>query len=64
MNIKFYIYNIEQLTEYDTVQIQRLIKVEDEKTIHGFDNDKEAENWISDFGLKGLEYIILKSIRI
>ncbi len=64
MNIKFYIYNIEQHTEYDAVQNQRLIKVENEKTIHGFNSDKEAENWISDFGLKGFEYIILKSLRI
>ena len=64
MITKYYIFNIEQHTEYDTVQNQRLIKVEDEKTIHGFDTDEEAENWISDFGLKGLEYVILKTIKI
>lgn len=64
MNIKFYVFNIEQHNEYDTVQTQRLIKIENEKTIQGFASEKEAENWISDFGKKNVEYIILKSIKI
>lgn len=64
MNFKFYVYNIEQHIEYDTIQNQRLIKVENEKTFDGFESEKEAENWISEFGKKNTEYIILKSIKI
>ena len=64
MNIKFYVYNIEQHNEYDSIKTQRLIKVESEKTIYGFDSETKAENWISEFGIKNTEYIILKSIKI
>jgi hypothetical protein len=63
MNIKFYIYNIEQHNEYDSVQIQRIIKVENENTLEGFKSEIEAENWISEFGKNDLEYVILKSIK-
>ena len=64
MNIKFYVYNIVQHNEYESIKTQRLIKVESEKTIYGFDSETMAENWISEFGIINTEYIILKSIKI
>ena len=39
MNIKFYFYNIEQHNDYDSVQIQRIIKVENENTLEGFKSE-------------------------
>lgn len=63
MNIKFYVYNIELHNEYDSVQIQRIIKVENENTSEGFKSEIEAENWISEFGKNNVEYVILKSIK-
>lgn len=55
MNIKFYVYNIEQHNEYGSIKTQHLIKVESEKTIYGFNSETMAENWISEFGIKNTE---------
>ena len=63
MNFKFYIFNIKPHTEYDSVQIQRIIKVENENTLEGFKSEIEAENWISEYGKNNVEYVILKSIK-